>query len=398
MIVCPGCALLCDDIEIRNNTILHACRRGAGLIANYKEARATPKVNGKTVSFEEALNEAKKIVAESERLVIYGLDTTTLEAQSLAVDLAEKKGAYIDDNSTFCLGDFVELILKKKVPTTTLEEVRDNAYVIFYWGTDPFHSLSRHLSRFTYYPRGGKRQRGYEEDRFLVVADIRRSHTAKLAKKNARFLKVEDDLELVQAFIDAAEGKVPKVYPKDVTRILKEMEKADFNVIFGGLGLRYGLKGNYEKFVEMMEKLNERTNVYFIPAGCHPNMRGFNETLFERTGEINKFSFAEKRSSEEFAFHNVIDKVDAAIIIGTDPVASLPFEYAKKLAGVKTIVIDPRETFTGEIAQVVIPSAISGIEFGGKMKRIDGVEVELKPIEEKEVNDVSILNELLEVV
>ena len=398
MVTCTGCALLCEDVEVRDGKIFHACRRGSALLANYNEARATPKVNGSKVNFERAMEEAKKLISESENLAIYGLDTTTLEAQKLAVELAERKEAFIDDNSTFCLGDFVELILKGKLPTTTLDEVRNNAYVIFYWGTDPFHSLSRHLSKFTYYPRGGKRQRGYEEDRFLVVADVRKTHTAKLAKKNARFLKVNDDLELVQAFIDAAEGKVPKVHSKDVLRILREMEKADFNVIIGGLGLRYGLKGNYEKFVEMMEKLNERSNVYFIPAGCHPNMRGFNEILFEKTGEINKYSFRERNSSDDFAFHNILDKIDVALIVGTDPISSLPFEYAKKLAKIKTIVVDPRESFTAELANVVIPSAISGIETGGKMKRIDGVEIELQPLERKEINDVTIISELLEVV
>ncbi len=400
MVTCTGCALLCEDVEIKDGKVLHACRKGSTLLTHHNEARAKPKVDGKEVSFEEAMKEAKKIVSEAENLAIYGLDTTTLEAQKLAVEIAEKKEAYIDDNSTFCLGDFVELILRGKLPTTTLDEVRDYAYVIFYWGTDPFHSLSRHMSKFTYYPRGKKRQRGYEEDRFLVVADIRKTHTAKLAKKNAKFIKVNDDLELVQAFIDAAEGKAPRVYQKDVPRIVKEMEKSDFNVIIGGLGLRYGLKGNYEKFIEMMEKLNERTKVYFIPAGCHPNMRGFNETLFEKVREVNKYSFREKRSSKDFAFYELLEKekIDVAVVIGTDPVASLPFEYSKKLAKIKTIVIDPRENFTGKIASVVIPSAISGIETGGKMKRIDGVEVELEPLEQREINDVTILSEFLEVV
>ncbi|AIY89418.1 formylmethanofuran dehydrogenase subunit B [Geoglobus acetivorans] len=405
MYTCAGCSCLCDDIEIVTEkddvkTVYNACRRGAGIFLNYRLSRTEPKVDGKIADFEQAIEKAQDIIQNSENLAIYGLDTTTLEVQELAIKLAEKKEAYIDDNSTFCLGDFVEMILKGELPSTTLEEVKDNAYVIAYWGSDAYHSLSRHMSRYTYYPRGGKRQRGYEEDRFLVVIDVRKTHTAKLAKKNARFLQIRDDLELIEAFNQALDGKAPSIFVNDIPRILKEMEKADFNVIFGGLGLKYGLKGKYEAFKNLIARLNERTGVYFIPAGCHPNMRGFNELMFDKTGEINRYSFNEQRSSDEFAFYRLLenDAIDTAVIIGTDPLNSLPFEYAKKLAKINTIVIDPRETFTGRFARVVLPSAIAGVETGGTMVRSDGVRVELKPLFEKEINDEAILSRLLEVV
>ncbi len=403
MHVCAGCSCLCDDIEVEVkdgeiSKVYNACRRGAGIFLNINSSRAKPQIEGNMVEFDKAIEKAQEIIRNSENLAIYGLDTTTLEAQRLAIELAEKKEAFIDDNSTFCLGDFVEMILKKEIPSTTLEEVKNNAYVIFYWGTDPYHSLSRHLSRYTYYPRGGKRQRGYEEDRFLVVLDVRKTHTAKLAKKNARFLEVENDADVVKGFIDALEGRSPKVFQKDIPRILKEMEKGGFNVIFGGLGLKYGLKGNYNIFIEMIKKMNEKSEVYFIPAGCHPNMRGFNELLFEKTGFVNKYSFRERKSAEEFAFHKLLenDMIDTALIIGSDPINSLPFEYAKKLAKINTIVVDPRETFTGKIAKVVIPSAIAGVESGGTMIGADGTKVELNPIFEREINDEYILKKLLE--
>ncbi len=405
MHVCAGCSCLCDDIGVRieNGSIskaYNACRRGSGIFLNLRSSRAKPAINGGQVDFDKALQKAQEIIQESESLAIYGLDTTTLEAQRLAIELAEKKEAFIDDNSTFCLGDFVEMILKKEIPSTTLENVKNNAYVIFYWGTDPYHSLSRHMSKYTYYPRGGKRQRGYEEDRFLVVVDVRKTHTAKLAKKNARFLKAENDADIVRGFIDALEGISPKVFQKDIPRILKEMEKGKFNVIFGGLGLKYGLNGNYELLKKMIRKMNERSEVYFLPAGCHPNMRGFNELLFEKTGYVNRYSFREKISSDDFAFSKLLENssVDTALIIGSDPLNSLPLEYAKKLGEINTIVVDPRETFTGRIAEVVLPSAISGVESGGTMIGADGTRVELKPVFEKEINDEYILKKLLEVI
>ena len=72
----------------------------------------------------------------------------------------------------------------------------------------------------------------------------------------------------VDAFIKVIDKQMPEKYADDAVRVIREMQKADFNVIMGGLGLRYGLKGNYDKFKEMINKMNEVAKVYFIPAGC----------------------------------------------------------------------------------------------------------------------------------
>ncbi|MET1125221.1 MAG: formylmethanofuran dehydrogenase subunit B [Archaeoglobaceae archaeon] len=393
--ICPGCSCLCDDVIV-GDKVLHGCIRAARILKFLRENRAEARVNGKPVDVDEAIEAAVDILKDSKNPAIYGLDTTTVEAQELAVALAEKLNAYIDDNSSFCLGEIVEAILKGDVPSTTLDDVRDNAYVVVYWGANPYHSLPRHMSKYTYYPRGKRRARGYEEDRFLVVVDVRRSETAVLAKKNARFVKVNSDDELVESFLLALEGKAGK-HAEDVGVILREMKKADFNAIFAGLGLKYGLK-DLNRFFEMVKRLNDVSKVYLIPTGFHANMRGFNETLFAKTGSVNKYSFKDGRSGREFAFTELLrnDAIDAALVVGTDPISSLPFEIASKLAKVRTIVVDPRMSLTARVADVVIPSAVSGVEAGGTMVRSDGVRVKLDPLEEREVNDVYILKKIAE--
>ncbi len=397
MPTCTGCSCLCSDIVIRDTKVFNACRKGSAIFRHCRENRAEPMVSGEKVEFEKALVKAVEIISSSEKLALYGMDTIPLEAQEVAIKLAEKKKAFIDDNSAFCLGDFVEMILKGTLPTTTLDEVKSNAYVIFYWGADPYNSLSRHLSLYTYYPRAGKRQRGYEEDRFLVVADIRKSHTAKLAKKNAKFIKVDSDGDLIEGFLSTMEGKAGKYY-KETGRVLKEMQRGGFNVIFGGLGLKYGLNGNYDKFVEMIKKMNELTQVYFIPAGFHANMRGFNELMFEKTGFINRYSFESRKSAPEYEFSELVinDSIDTVLVVGSDPVNSLPFDVVQKLRKKRLILVDPKKSLTSEVAEVVIPSAITGIDQGGTMVRSDGVRMEVEPLWEAEWTDKDVLKELLE--
>lgn len=393
--ICTGCSCLCEDIEILDSKVLNACEKGYKHISGFRVPRTRNRVYGKEVDVDKAIESAIEILKSAKSAVIYGLDTTTLEAQRIAVKIAEKLQSYIDDNSSFCLGEFVEAILKKRIPSATLDEVRDYAYVLIYWGTNPYHSLPRHLSKFSYYPRGAKRNRGYDEDRYLVVIDVRRSEIAKLAKKNAKFIKVENDLELIESFEKALEGKAWKY---DVAEIVREMKKADFNVLFGGLGLKYGLNGNYERFFDFVNGMNNFAPLYFIPSGFHANMRGFNETLFEEVGEVNKFSFRERRSDSQFSFSELVknEKVDTALIVGTDPIASLPFDVSKKLSKVRKIVIDPKDTLTAKNAEVTIASAFSGIESGGEMIRSDGVRIKLEPIEKAEIDDVYILKRILE--
>ncbi|AEA47120.1 formylmethanofuran dehydrogenase subunit B [Archaeoglobus veneficus] len=386
MVVCTGCSCLCDDIVLQDGKILHTCRKGVKL---FRAERNTPLIDSKPSDIEEALKAAGEIVSNSDNLVIYGLDTIPCEAQEKAIELAKEKGAAIDDCSSFCLGDLVELVLKGELPTATLDEVRDNAYVIVYWGANPHQSLPRHMSRFTYYPRSGKRQRGYEEDRYLVVVDVRLSETAKLARKGGKFI-MGSDADVIDSFLKALDGKAGK-HP-EVAAIIKEMQRADFNVIFGGLGLKYGLGGDYSRFIEMVERLNEFTRVAFIPAGFHANMRGFNELMFRKTGVVNAYDFS---SNERVAFSEAIMKADAALIIGSDPVKSLPWHVAKRLAEIDTILVDPSPSLTSRVAKVIIPTAISGIDQGGTMVRSDGVAVELQPFKEG-LEDVSVISSLME--
>lgn len=393
--ICTACSCLCDDVEIEDGKILNACERGYRHISGYRQNRARNSVNGKEVDLDKAIEAAVEILKSAKSPAIYGLDTTTVEAQKLALKIAEKLECYIDDNSSFCLGEFVEAILKKELPSTTLEEVRDNAYVIIYWGANVYRSLPRHMSKFTYYPRGAKRSRGYDEDRFLVVIDIRKSEIAKLAKKNAKFIKVDNDVELIESFLKAIEGKASKY---EVAEIIREIKRADFNVLFAGLGLKYGLRGNYGLFFDFVRKMNEIAPLYFLPAGFHSNMRGFNETLFEAVGAVNSFSFSERRSDKAFSFSELLirNTLDAVMIIGTDPISSLPYGVSKNLMKVKKITIDPKNTATASISEVSIRSTFSGIESGGEMVRSDGVRQKLSPIEKSEYDDVYILRKILE--
>ena len=58
--------------------------------------------------------------------------------------------------------------------------MKNRADLVIYWGSNPIESHPRHLSRYTTFVNGRYREEGHH-DRTLVVVDIRKTDTAKIA-------------------------------------------------------------------------------------------------------------------------------------------------------------------------------------------------------------------------
>ncbi len=376
-VVCTACSCLCDDIVV-GDKIYHACRKGYRLLKGSKEENT---IRGERVTLEKAIKKAREVI-DGKKLLVFGLDNLTCEAQELALKLSMEFNATIVDHSFLSnVLNFLEL------ESVQLEKFRDEGYVSIFWGSNPHNNVPRLLSRFTYYPRSGKRQRGYEEDRFLVVADVRKSETAKIAEKSKSgiFIKIENDDELATSFLKAIEGKAGKHV--DVARVLKEIEKAEVNAVFGGGGLFSGLK-NFEAFREFLEK----TNLKFVPI-LKTNMRGYVELMLNRVGS-NIYDFREGRAISRSEVIDVFKEVEAVVVISADPFRTLPSEYSKLLAEKELIVVNSLKSITSKFAEVTIATQPSNLS-GGTMIRCDGVRVKIPKVSEG-YSDVDFLKSLLE--
>jgi formylmethanofuran dehydrogenase subunit B len=300
----------------------------------------------------------------------------------------------------------MERILNGKIPTCTLDDVRNFADTSIFWGSDPSNSHPRHLSRFSYYPRGEKRQKSYEEERTCVVVDVRKSATAHLCSNYYFRVPPEGDADFLESILTVLDGKIPKTGDKkrliELGTILK---KTEFGVIFPGLGMIYSLQDKMDLFEELVARLNEITTFKVIPMVGHYNMRGFNQLMLGQTGFINSVSFrggaagAATTHGPEQGVALAAKSSDAALIIGSDPLSALPFGTARALAHIPLIAIDPRRSLTTDAAQVVIPSAISGLEAGGTALRMDGTRISFEPITESErLSDEQILTRIMEAI
>ncbi|KAF5428555.1 formylmethanofuran dehydrogenase subunit B, partial [Candidatus Methanophagaceae archaeon] len=77
---------------------------------------------------------------------------------------------------------------------------------------------------------------------------------------------------------------------------------------------------------------------------------------------------------------DVLEEVDAALIVGADPYSSFPKAKAKELCDIPVISIDPFETPTTFNSSVVFPAAITGVEAEGIAYRMDGLPLKLDKI------------------
>ncbi|NYT01217.1 MAG: formylmethanofuran dehydrogenase subunit B [Methanosarcinales archaeon] len=403
MAVCTGCSLLCEDIEValdggKMGKTRNLCRKGLGHFKSIYLDRARPAVDGKEAGIDEAIDKAAGILKNAKKPLIFGWSNSTLDAQKAGLELARELGAVVDDTSSICQGWIVEKVLRKEIPTCTLDDVRNYADVSIFWGSDPSSSHPRHLSRFSYYPRGEKRQRGYEEDRTAITIDVRKSPTADISDEYYRVLP-GGDAGLVEAMISVLDGKIPRVEDKKkLISLVTNMKKSRFGVIFPGLGMVYSLKGRKELLDALVEKLNQSSRYSVIPMVGHYNMRGFNQTLLDQTGFINRVSFQDGvESGPEHSVMEAAKTCDAALVIGSDPVSSLPAAVARRLAGMPVVAVDPHRNLTTDVARVVIPSAASGLEAGGSALRMDGVEIKFDGVVESErMTDLEILARIKE--
>jgi formylmethanofuran dehydrogenase subunit B len=402
--ICTGCSLLCEDIELvlKTGAIEEAknlCRKGYGHFQALFTERTSPMIDGKEVSIDQAIKEAAGILKGAKQPLLYGWSNSTLEAQKVGIKLAKTISATIDDTSSFCQGILLEKVLRGEVPTCTLDDVRNFADVSMFWGSDPANSHPRHLSRFAYYPRGEKRQKGYEEERTCIAVDVRKSSTAQLCDHYFR-VPPGGDAEFIEAMQAVLDGKIPRFGDKKrMIELGTILRKAEFGVIFPGLGMIYSLGERIDLLEALTAKLNEVTTFKVIPMVGHYNTRGFNQLLLDETGYINQISFkgGETMHGPEHSAVAAAKECDAAMVIGSDPLSALPFGTARSLAKTQLIAIDPRRSLTTDAAKVVIPSRMYGLEAGGSAIRMDGVKIEFEPIVSSDLpSDEEILNRIAE--
>jgi formylmethanofuran dehydrogenase subunit B len=422
-VICPFCGTLCDDIEIEVNdnrieNARHACKIGSSkflkINSDHRPTKPFIRKNGKLreVDIDEAISLAANILKSSKKPLLYGWSNTSCEAISVGVAVAEEVGGIIDSTTSVCHGPTVLAVQDVGLPSITLGEVKNRADLVIYWGSNPMHAHPRHLSRYTIFPRGYFRERG-QQDREMIVVDVRKTDTAKIANM---FVQVEfgKDYELLSALRLIVNGgrleadKVSGVPKEEIERLAEKMMHCQFGVLFFGMGLTMspGKHRNIDNAISLVRDLNKHTKFSIMAMRGHWNVTGFGEVLTWQTGYPFAVDFSRgypRYNPGETTANDVLqrEEVDAALVIASDPVAHFPRKSVEHLARIPLIAIGPHRTLTTELADVYIPSSIVGIEEEGTAYRMDTVPLRTRKVVDPPpeiLSDVEIMERILEKV
>ena len=450
-VICPVCGSLCDDITVyvEDNRVVeveNTCAVGRAKFLNYglhRKPKPLIRKNGelKEASIEEAVRRSAEILTESKYPILYGWSSTSCEAIRVGLELAEEVGGIIDNTSTVCHGPSILSIQDVGIPSCTLGQLRHRADLVIYWGSDPYSAHPRHIERYTVFSEGRFQKSGWrsfirrlsgklvkkrlsrvaelilrrkltfpeekyalppyfisEEERKLVVVDVRKTRTAEVADY---FLQVKPntDYEVLQALRmlvndqDLEVDEVAGIPVKTLEDLADLMISCDFGILFFGVGLTMskGKLRNVDAALSLVRDLNKRTKFLIMPMRGHYNVTGANVVFTWQTGYPYAVDFSLGYPRYNPGETSVVDilrrgECDAGLVVASDPVSNFPASAAKTLVDNPLIVIDPDVTPTSMMADVVFPSAYIGIEAEGTAYRMDHVPLRLKKVVEPPPN------------
>jgi formylmethanofuran dehydrogenase subunit B len=370
---CGGCGLVCDDITavVGGDGALERLERTCPLGDAWFGDRVAParplaRVDGREAGLEDALDEAASILGRARVPLVYGLGQTTCEAQRTVVALAETLGAVIDPAGPSLDGASGLAFPARGASTATLGEVRDRADVVVIWRADPV----------TTHPRLFERLRLPDASRPLIVVDERRTATAAAAES---FLELPADRDVealwtLRALVqDAPVASEPPL--GDLAARLRG---------FRYVAILHHVRGHVEALGlhALVRDLSQTTHAVAVTLRHEANAAGAEDVLAWQTGYPSAVSFAEghpRSNPGELSAATLLEhgEADAALVVGSDPLAHLPEAAAERLRAIPVVSIDAVDTATAGAARVAFTTAAAGVHRPGVVHRLDGVPVPL---------------------
>jgi formylmethanofuran dehydrogenase subunit B len=417
-VVCTFCGSTCDELEVAVEDdkvvgVRSGCSSSLSKYLNYNvERQLTPLVrkNGELheTSYEDAIRRSAEILANARYPLLYGWSSTSNEASRVGLELAEWAGGVMDNTTTVCHGPTLLAVHDIGEVSATLGEMMHRADLVIYWGSNAVHSHPHHVMRYSAMSKG--RFRLSRKDRTMVVVDVRKTDTAKLADQFIQIIP-NSDYEFICALRMAVRGEeleqdvIAGVPAERIEELAELMISCQFGVIFFGLGLTMtpGIHRNVDIALSLTRDLNSRTKFLIMPMRGHFNVNGANQVSAWVTGYPYAVDLSQGFPRYNPGDTTAVDVLargdcDAALVVASDVVSNFPLEASRNLAKIPVITIDPHPSSTTLVSEVVFPTTVIGIETGGTIYRMDGVAIKTRPVVSPPAglhSDVEILQDIL---
>jgi len=366
------------------------------------------------VQLKGALNKCIEIIKNSSKPLLYGFSTVSCQAQLKGIELAKKINGFIDSNSIICQGKVLNTSSQTGMTLTTISEVINKADLLIFWGANVAESIPRLLNK-ALFSRGKFRMTG-REIRTLIIIDPVKTASFNVMGVRDIALKIEPgrDLDLIRVLKEhccAPSSDPPKAIAgidgDDLRRLLIQLTNAENSVIFIGQGIVNSTSDSnvMQELLELVQMINrkqQKGRMSIMMLGGHYNMAGFDQVALSLVGKNHSLQFVNNQLAE--TSETIISKIDnedfdCSVIVGTDPISHLPWKLSRKLISKPLILIDNKKSVTYSVADIILPSAITGIECEGLAYRLDNVPIELERIVQPPnniISDEEILSMLIE--
>ena len=148
---CPACGLLCDDIQLENNNNkIKVLTKGCEKAVHFFEQPlidASPQINGKPVTLQQAIAHAAKLLQASQQPLFAGLSTDVQGFRAI-YNLAQKTDGSLQHTNAKSTARNMKVLQSTGWQTTTLTEVKNRADVIVCIGSDIVSHNPRFFERF----------------------------------------------------------------------------------------------------------------------------------------------------------------------------------------------------------------------------------------------------------
>jgi formylmethanofuran dehydrogenase subunit B len=396
---CTFCGCVCDDIDLtveggRITKARNACVLGKAWFLEHQPDGTRPAalIDGRPATTAEAVEVAAGLLGAARCPVVYGLSDTTVEAQRVAVAIADRLGGCLDTTTSVCHGPSGIAFQSVGEATATLGEIKNRADLVIFWGGNPAESHPRHFTKYSVTPKGMYVPNG-RKDRYVVLVDVRRTASARAADL---FLQVKPgrDFELLWALRALVEGvelegdiEAETGIPlATLTALVERMKRARFGVLLFGMGLSMtrGKHYNAAAILALARDLNRHTRFVAKPMRGHGNVTGADNVVSWSTGYPFGMSFGRgypRFNPGEFTAVDLLvrGEADAALIIAADPAANFPQAAIDHLGRIPVVVLDPALSATARLARVAFTTAMYGINTPGTVYRMDDVPIRLRP-------------------
>ena len=274
----------------------------------------------------------------------------------------------------------------------TLGEIKNRADLLIYWGGNPAECHPRHFTKYTLTAKGKFIPNG-RKGRTMVLVDVRDTPSVRASDI---FLQIRPgaDFEVLTALralikghpVDEAHIAETGLKLEQLQDLVARMKAAKFGVMFFGMGLTMtrGKHMNSAAILTLAAEMNAYTKFVCMPMRGHGNVTGADTIMRWTTGYpfgVNLSRGYPRFNPGEFSTIDLLVRrdVDAALVLGADPAATMPQPAVDHLARIPLIVLDPKPTDTMQIAKVGITTAVTGISAPGTAYRMDEVPMPLRP-------------------